>query len=68
MGAPVSGNLFEVDLLAATASDDRPSAGRPDVADPAHVLAEHRHQVPLPVDDDHHRQRDRPSGLSPGHL
>jgi hypothetical protein len=68
-GAPFGGNLFEVDLLTTAASEHRSSPGGTDVVDPLHVLSEHRHQVPLSLDDGHHhRQRDRPPGLASGHF
>ena len=58
--ALVDGNLFELDLLTAAAPENRLSTGCAYVLDPLHVLSEHRHQVPLPIDDGHdHRQRDR---------
>jgi len=68
-GALVGGNLFEVDLLTTAAPENRPSTGCPYVVDPLHVISEHRHQVPLSIDDGHdHRQRDSPPRLSSGHF
>ncbi len=67
--ALVGGNLFELDVLAAAAPEYRPSTGSTYVLDPAHIIPEHRHQVPLPIDDGHnHRQREGPPRLSAGHF
>jgi carboxylate-amine ligase len=54
MGALLGGDLFEVDLLPTAAAEHRSSPGGTDVVDPLHVLSEHRHQVPLSIDDSHH--------------
>jgi hypothetical protein len=68
-GTLVRGNFFEVDLLTLTALEHRSSPGCTYILDPLHVLSEHRHQIPLSINDGHHhRQRDRPSGLSSGHF
>lgn len=67
--ALVGGNLLESDFLKAPAPDNRPSTGGAYVMDPLHVLSEHRHQVPLSIDDDHdQRQRDSPSRLASGYF
>src|SRR3989454_6940506 len=68
-GALVGGNLFELDLLTTAARENCSSTGCTYVLDPAHVISEHRHQVPLSMNDGHdQRQRDRPPGLSSGHF
>src|SRR6266852_7991988 len=68
-GTVLCWNLFEVDLLTTAAPEHRSSPGCTYVVDPVHVLSEHRHHVPLSIDDGHHhRQRDRPPGLSSGHF
>jgi hypothetical protein len=49
-------NLFEVDLLPTAALEHRSSTGGTDVVDPLHVLSEHRHQVPLSIDDGYYHR------------
>jgi len=45
------------------------ATGSPHVADPLPVIAEHRHQVPLSIDDGHDQgQREGPPRLSSGHF
>lgn len=67
--ALVGGNLFELDVLTAAAAENRSSTGCPHIADPLHVVSEHRHQVPLSIDDGHdQRERDGPPRLSSGHF
>ena len=67
--ALVGGHLFELDLLTGAAPENRSSTGCTYVVDPLHVISEHRHQVPLSIDDCHHqRQRDGAPRLSSGHF
>ena len=63
------GKLFELDLLTTSAPENCSSTGCTYVLDPVHVISEHRHQVPLSIDDGYdHRQRDSPPRLSSGHI
>lgn len=67
--ALAGGNFFELDLVTTAAPENCSSTGCRYVANPWHVIFEHRHQVPLSIDDGHdHRQQGRPSRLSSGHL
>jgi len=47
-------NLFKSHFLPATVSQDNPPAGGTDIADPVHILTEHRHEISLPIDNSHH--------------
>lgn len=68
-GALLGRNLFEVDLLTPAAAERCSSTGGTHVLDPIHVFSQHRHQVPLSIDDGHHhRQRDGAPGFSSGHF
>jgi hypothetical protein len=67
--ALVGGHLVELDLLTGAAPENRSSTGCTYIADPLHVVSEHRHQVPLSFDDrDDDRQREGSSRRSSGHF
>ena len=68
--ALAGGKLFELDLLTTTAPEENcSSTGCTYVLDRVHVISEHRHQIPLSVDDGYdHRQRGRPPRLSSSHF
>ena len=55
-GTLVDGHLVEVDRLTTATVQHGSATGSPHVADPLPIIAEHRHQVPLSIDDgNHHR-------------
>jgi hypothetical protein len=63
------GNLYQEHLLTTMPPEHCFPSSCTYILDPVHILSEHRHQVPLPIDDGHrHRQRDRSPRLASGHF
>ena len=61
--------VFEADGLPPAVNQHGMAAGGAHVSHPVHTLAEHRHQVPLAIDDGHdHRERHGSSRTTAAHL